>query len=251
MAEAEVQEIVPASAVPTVASGVQEPNEQPNDHSVSTEDNTTENTTTPLSGDEGPPPLPNEAPPDDGWAPLFDEKAQRWYFYNRFTHATQWENPRVPEATSSSDTVVPGDAGPPGSSSSPVRRGVAGGYNPAIHGDYDPNADYALEAQDSDDEAFKAPPPDPSAIYAAAGTFNRFTGKWQAGHLNPENHNDENKSKRQMHAFFDVDAAANSHDGRSLKAERQNKKLSKTEVKAYNDKKRKKKEVKRRAWLLD
>ncbi|OBT72750.1 hypothetical protein VF21_08973 [Pseudogymnoascus sp. 05NY08] len=48
---------------------------------------------------------------------------------------------------------------------------------------------------------------------------------WDAADLTPENHNDENKSKRQMNAFFDVDAAANSHDGRSLKAERSGKKL--------------------------
>ena len=34
------------------------------------------------------------------------------------------------------------NAGAPGTSSSLVRR-PHGGYNPAIHGDYDPNADYA------------------------------------------------------------------------------------------------------------
>jgi len=180
-----------------------------------------------------------------------------YFFYNRFTGVTQWENPRVPDVSSSS-TGPPGSypgavassTGPPGSSSSPVRRPVAGGYNPAIHGDYDPNADYALEAQ-SDDEQHTAPPPDPNAIYAAVGSFNRFTGKWQAGDKGPELHNDENKSKRQMNAFFDVDAAANSHDGRSLKAERQQKKLSKEEVKAFKEKRRAKKEEKRRAWLMD
>ena len=54
-----------------------------------------------------------------------------------------------------------------------------------------------------------------------------------------------------MNAFFDVDAAANSHDGKSLKAERSGKKLSKAEVKAFKDKRREKKEEKRRAWLRD
>lgn len=93
--------------------------------------------------------------------------------------------------------------------------------------------------------------PDPNDQYGATAQFNRFTGRFQHGSLNPELHNDENKSKRQMSAFFDVDAAANSHDGRSLKAERRNKSLSKKELKAYKDKRREKKEEKRRAWLRD
>src|SRR5437016_4580591 len=50
--------------------------------------------------DELPPPLPNEALPDqaeedDGWAPVWDDNAQAFYFVNRFTNVSQWENPRV------------------------------------------------------------------------------------------------------------------------------------------------------------
>jgi hypothetical protein len=207
------------------------------------------------------PPLPEEEPPDDGWAPVWDEKAQAFYFYNRFTQASQWDNPRVPEASSipassslsglgSHDRIESSTTGPP-EPSSPVKRPVAGGYNPAIHGDYDPNADYALEAQASDEEENAAKLADPNNPYGAAGTFNRFTGRWQSSTLTPENFNDENKSKRQMNAFFDVDAAANSHDGKSLKAERQSKKLTKKQVKEFKEKRRAKKEEKRRAWLMD
>ena len=62
---------------------------------------------------------------------------------------------------------------------------------------------------------------EPSAdAHAATESFNRFTGKWQAATLNPENFNDENKSRREMNAYFDVDAAVNDHDGKSLKAKR-------------------------------
>jgi hypothetical protein len=92
---------------------------------------------------------------------------------------------------------------------------------------------------------------DPNQNYVAVGHFNRFTGRFQTDEVNPENHNDENKSRRQMTAFFDVDAAANSHDGRSLKAERRGKNLSKKELQAYKNKRREKKEEKRRAWLRD
>ncbi|TGO21422.1 hypothetical protein BPAE_0221g00170 [Botrytis paeoniae] len=199
------------------------------------------------------PPLPNEKPPviaqeDDGWAPVWDETNQAFYFYNRFTGATQWDNPRVPEVAQS---------GPPGVSATksavvpteidPTSR-PAGGYDPAIHGDYDPNAWYA---QSSAVEEPIAVGLDPAAAYAATGQFNRFTGRWQAAEINPENFNDENKSKRQMNAFFDVDAAANNHDGRSLKEERSGKKLSKAELKQFKEKRKQKKEEKRRAWLRD
>lgn len=143
-------------------------------------------------------------------------------------------------------------SGAPGTSSPPKRK--YGGYNPAIHGDYDPNADYAREAEEEKEELAAVPAGLPAAVaedYATTAHFNRFTGRFQQAGMNPEYHNDENKSKRQMNAFFDVDAAANSHDGRSLKAERRGKALSKKELQAFKNKRRDKKEEKRRAWLRD
>lgn len=143
-------------------------------------------------------------------------------------------------------------SGVPGTSSPPRRR--AGGYNPAIHGSYDPNADYAKEVEQEDEEDAAIAVVGgavPGQDYAAAAHFNRFTGRFQNAAITPENYNDENKSRRQMSAFFDVDAAANSHDGRSLKAERRGKNLSKKELKAFKEKRRERKEEKRRAWLRD
>lgn len=219
------------------------------------DDKPDESNSAPPLPDEVPPPLPDEALPapaeDDGWEPVWDANAQAFYFYNRFTGLSQWENPRVPDAT------VPGTAPGTASSSAGVvpeppkkKDPVLGGYNPAIHGDYDPTASYAQQYEEQQQET-AGPALDPSAAYAATGTFNRFTGRWQASSINPENYNDENKSRRQMNAFFDVDAAANSHDGRSLKAERSAKKLSKKELKMFKEKRREKKEEKRRAWLRD
>jgi hypothetical protein len=151
------------------------------------------------------------------------------------------------------------NSGAPGTSSPPRRKW--GGYNPAIHGSYDPNADYAREASKEEEEEEEAAataaataaglPTANSQGYIAQAHFNRFTGKFQQAGVGPELHNDENKSNRQMTAFFDVDAAANSHDGRSLKAERRGKTLSKKELKAFKQKRHSKKEEKRRAWLLD
>jgi hypothetical protein len=199
------------------------------------------------------PPLPDEAPPDntaedDGWEAFTDPASQRYYFVNRFTGLSQWENPRVPTATGAE--LSSSTTGAPGTNES---TGVAGAYNPAIHGDYDPEADYAKVANTSEGESSSnaLTVVNPADAYAGSATFNKFTGRFQASDLNPENFNDENKSNRQMKAFFDVDAAANSHDGRSLKAERSQRKLSKQELRAYNEKKRAKKEQKRRQWLMD
>lgn len=228
------------------------------------------------------PPLPSEPVPgsaaqqaekevDDGWDFHWDATRGAYFFYNRFTGKTQWDNPRVTVAGASSGMGL--TAGAPGTAAAvssggavvagappPLpenERPVAGGYNPAIHGDYDPEAWYAKGVEeasgDKGDEGLEPDLPDPSLLYEAGATFNRFTGRFQpaSGDVGPERHGDEAKSRRQMNAFFDVDAAANAHDGRSLRAERANKKPSKAEVKAFKEKRRAKKEEKRRAWLRD
>jgi hypothetical protein len=86
--------------------------------------------------------------------------------------------------------------------------------------------------------------------YSAAGHLNRFIRRWQAADQTSENFSDEAKSHRQMNSFFDVDAAADSQEGRSLKAERSGIKISKKDLKAFKEKWREKEE-KRRAWLRD
>ncbi len=199
------------------------------------------------------PPLPNEPLPaaqDDGWDCHWDPTQQAWFFHNRITNESTWENPRV-----SSKSQAPAEANtqlkpPPTTAVPPLNEPLpAGGYNPAVHGDYDPNAWYAKNNQEGADP--EVPVMDTATAYAAIGSFNRFTGRWQGDEQNPDRHNDEAKSRRQMNAFFDVDAAANAHDGRSLKAERSGKKPSKSELKHFKEKRRAKKEEKRRAWLRD
>ena len=219
--------------------------------------------------DEPAPPLPDEAPPvegdnDDGWDAIWDETAQAFYFYNRISQVSQWTNPRVPDPTREPAPPGVGNydrmggaqtglSAPPGTAGDGENKLAYTGYNPAIHGDYDPTADYARPAPEpvEHDATGNGGVANPENMYDATGTFNRFTGKWQAAHLNPEMHNDENKSRRQMSAYFDVDRAANSHDGRSLKAERAGKKLTKQELKAFKEKRKSKKEEKRKAWLRD
>jgi len=245
-----IKEVNSSDAVPTVTKDKDDATTSTQEDNTSEDGETTEEAFAPPLPDEAPP-LPAELPPstepvDDGWAPVWDETAQAFYFYNRFTGATQWDNPRVPEESQPGPPgVEPKSAAPAG----PPPTAAPTGYNPAIHGDYDPTAWYAQPAPIAEAPTQQAI--DPAAQYGATAAFNRFTGRFQADEINPENHNDENKSKRQMAAFFDVDAAANSHDGRSLKAERSQKKLSKTELKQFKEKRKARKEEKRRAWLLD
>lgn len=217
--------------------------------------------------DEEPPPLPDEEPPteeqfDDGWEAKWDYNTNAWYYFNRFTGLSQWENPRVPQATGAPGTETFGAA--PGTSGAPGTEGVSQpkttgpppnymGYNPKIHGDFDPNADYAKYHQVTTEEA-EANGEVPSAddltqMYQQSATFNRFTGSFQSKDKGPDTHNDENKSRRQMEAFFDVDKAANSNNGQSLKAQRQRQKLTKKEIQEFNSKKKAKKINKEREWL--
>lgn len=206
--------------------------------------------TEPVLNADGPP-LPKEPVPQDGdgWEAQWDAASQAWFFFNRLTGISQWDNPRVPDITTKSERAPgtePTLPKPPSSEKPP-----GGGYNPAIHGDYDPNAWYAQGY--ADPEQAHASPVISSAAeqYTITATFNRFTGQFQSEDMGPSRHTDEAKSRRQMNAFFDVDAAANTHDGRSLKAERSGKKISKTELKAFKEKRKARKEEKRRAWLRD
>ncbi|KAK4165321.1 hypothetical protein QBC43DRAFT_315714 [Cladorrhinum sp. PSN259] len=236
-----------------------------------------------LPDTNGAPPLPSEPlpsateqqqqreqPEDDGWDCHWNPNDSSWWFYNRFTGVWQKENPRM-QTTATQTPAAPAAPLPPNTDKTSISdpTSLAGGYNPAIHGSYDENAWYAKNARALAEQS--APQVlDPAvaaamlaqsqgqgggaggAEYATGGYFNRFTGQWQMPEQGVEKHSDEAKSRRQMAAFFDVDAAANNmHDGRSLKAERSGKKPTKKELKEFKEKRRQKKEERRRAWLKD
>lgn len=220
----------------------------------------------PLPGQSTPaePPLPAEPAAaqqaeDDGWEYHWNASTSSYWFYNRFTQVWQENNPRLQpgyaaSASASAAGPTPIAVAPGQVISDPTS--VAGGYNPAIHGDYDPNAWYAQAARAAEEPAadlaaIPAGVAGEAADGATVGFFNRHTGAWQMPDQGPERHSDEAKSRRQLNNFFDVDAAANEHDGRSLKAERRGYQPSKAELKAFKEKRRARKEEKRRAWLRD
>lgn len=131
------------------------------------------------------------------------------------------------------------------------------GYIPSIHGDYDPTAPYAKyhEQKRMEEEAEEAAQEGNGLLsaqhsgYGATGAFNRFTGRFQTAEQAADRHNDANKSKRQLNAFFDADKAANSNEGKSLKAERRKKKHTKDEIQYYKDRRAARTKKKTMDWL--
>ncbi|KAK4650657.1 hypothetical protein QC762_709410 [Podospora pseudocomata] len=196
-------------------------------------------------------PTPAPEPADDGWEYHWNPNDNQYWFYNRFSNHWQLENPR--QSTTVPQTAPPTAPTPPQTDPTSISNptSIAGGYNPAIHGSYDENAWYAVNARALQQQAEQSVIPPAPAEYAVGGYFNKQTGQWQMPEQGAERHSDEQKSKRQLNAFFDVDAAANMHDGRSLKAERAGKKPSKKELREFKEKRRARKEEKRRAWLRD
>lgn len=183
---------------------------------------------------------------DDGWDCQWYDLAQCYYFFNRFTGESTWKNPRVPDSPSTANAAT-GDGDAAASAQAPAAPPlptVAGGYIPSIHGDYDTwYAQHGPKEEDEDDQpsavARLAQVADPSQLLAGVD-FSHVAGRPQR----PDQGVDRN-------GYFDVDAAANAHNGKSLKAERSGKRLSKSELKHFREKRKAKREEKKRAWLRD
>jgi hypothetical protein len=194
-----------------------------------------------------------------------------YYYTQTATGESSWTEPTEPywiwdagagAIDAAAGLQIPGSEAQPPQRSDAPRQDNYQGYNPKIHGNYDPNADYAKfhsRQQQREDpltaaaSLAAAQDPEAAAAYASTMILNRFSGATQMGgaEAGPERHSDAAKSSRQMNAFFDVDSAANAHDGRSLKAERQAQRLTKQQVKEFNEKRAERKHKKRMAQLLN
>jgi hypothetical protein len=184
------------------------------------------------------------------WEAWSDPTQVYWCYYNTVTKNTQWHNPLVPENNSSTTKQPAVDKYPisvPEDPSIPP-------YNPKIHGDYD---NWRIMYKVSSRTRKEVTPEDEKAdlekkkkeLFAAQANFNRMTGTFQNPALDPSNHSDEAKAKRQMEGFFDHDAWAAKHEGRSLKDERRKQKVSKAQIKEWKDGKAAKKREKFMKWI--
>lgn len=153
----------------------------------------------------------NSSVSEDGWKAVFDPKTQLYYFWNSKTNETTWKNPRVPE-----DLLD--DSNQP---KVPLQEEVTQRFHP-----------------------YKE--------YVFTARFNRMTGKWQNDpNKIPENFTEDARALRQQSFYFDVEGTAAAHDGRSFRAERQQKRLTKKELANYKKQNKKKKEQRKREWLLE
>ncbi|KAK3117479.1 hypothetical protein LTR53_001166 [Teratosphaeriaceae sp. CCFEE 6253] len=200
------------------------------------------------------------------WCKIFhppqQDSAPSHYFMHFATHETKTDEPTEPywiwdavtnnvHASGLQQPSNTTDSSTPAAGSSEPKEEEYQGYIPSKHGNYDPNAPYAKwHDQKRAEEAAIAQYGSVAAAqqvadYAAVANFNRVSGGFQTADRTTERHSDFNKSGRQMNAFFDIEAAANSHEGKSLKEERRNQKLSKKEVAELNKKRKDRKEKKR------
>ena len=129
------------------------------------------------------------------------------------------------------------------------------GYLPGVHGAYDSTKPYAAYHSYLNWKRTHGANPQATVVptqqdYSVTGAFNARTGQFQTDDQTAERHDAYNKAGRQMDAFFDVNQAANAHEGRSLKEERRNAKYSKKEIKEMNEKRKAKKMEKRKAFLM-
>nr|POE65677.1 ww domain-containing protein c2f3.14c [Quercus suber] len=197
---------------------------------------------------------------------IHDEPSGMLYYMSITSGASQWTEPGEPywiwdNAKQGADLDAglqqPGEQSrPPVAAAGPAVEEYKG-YNPKIHGDYDPNAPYARhheersEPEGTEEQARLGVAP--GALnqnpYTMAAAFNARTGHFQTGDQSAERHSHYNKSGRQMDAYgHNIDAAANSHGGVSLKEERRNHKISKKELNALREKKKQRKRAKELAF---
>lgn len=184
-----------------------------------------------------PPPLPAEEPPslteedtsnreldtnftgslqqseegEDDWQAIYDQSSKSFFFYNKQTKETTWENPRE---KSDQDISY-------GQDHLKKRQNIDVG---------------AHQARGSDVPVFQA-------------QFDRRTGRFVADPTRvPENFTADARSDRQMQNFLDLNKLDQS--GSSMKENRRNVKHSKAELQLFKLKHKEKRDTRRRAWLM-
>ncbi|CAI2164352.1 11774_t:CDS:2 [Funneliformis geosporum] len=120
---------------------------------------------------------------------------------------------------------------------------------------------YKSTTNDSEYQSFLAEHGSDGADYKFTARFNARTGKFQRDPtLNPEKFSADAKAIRQMSYFFDYDQFAESRGSAANKrlssdaslddSIRSHKKLNKKDIEMFKQKKKEKKEMKKKSWLL-
>lgn len=187
-------------------------------------------------GDQNTAAIPTD--PSSAWTTAWDENSQAYYWWNMVTYETTWENPYEKSLPA---TATPP---PPPTATTPI--------DP--HRSTSPSPMTALAASPSATYSSSTPPPQDGYTFQAY--FNTRTGKFQSAsevdRLNPERLSIENRAKRQMQYYFDVDAYMEQRN-REIASGKANKKrpLTKKDIERFKRAKQEKKMRRAREWLCD
>lgn len=196
------------------------------------------------------------------WTPVWDDNAEAYYWWNTETNETTWIDPASKDNDQhTAATDLPANASNPldfllDRIDKVVKKKLDNGeqVDPAdLPGE---SLRYGSNYYNSCHQQMEAEGEE--AAYTATAQFNartgRFTTAQDATRLNPENLTIENRAKRQMQHYFDVDSyteqrnqqLATVEDGRVGKK----KQLTRKEVEYFKKMKKEKKSKKAREWLM-
>ncbi|KAH8555056.1 hypothetical protein BGW37DRAFT_436911 [Umbelopsis sp. PMI_123] len=211
-----------------------------------------------------------EQPPEEqAWVPTWDEESQAYYWWNTVTNETTWDNP-YPEFAQDQAPEDDNAQGYYEENQGYYYPGYADSYptenNPldAVLNKIDTEVRTQLDNTSDTSRPFRSYNElfDPSEATAQASAhsynsvahFNSRTGKFtsskEADMYNPEYMSLENRAKRQMQFYFDVDAYQEQVNRERLANPAGKKRpLSKQEVEKFKRQKQEKKEKRKRDWL--
>ncbi|KAI7882493.1 hypothetical protein K492DRAFT_144979 [Lichtheimia hyalospora FSU 10163] len=176
----------------------------------------------------------NEASSSNVWTAAWDENSQAYYWWNMMTYETTWDNPYEKNALDKVLDQVDTQGG-----SEEVNSATA---SPTTHTQHPYPA--------------SSTPSFANQSYTYQAYFNKRTGKFQLAsdvdRLNPERMSIENRAKRQMQYYFDVDAYTEERNReRAAGAAGQKRQLSKKDIERFKRAKHEKKMKRARDWLCD
>ncbi|CDH54087.1 hypothetical protein RO3G_09719 [Lichtheimia corymbifera JMRC:FSU:9682] len=175
------------------------------------------------------------------WTAAWDENSQAYYWWNMMTYETTWDNPYEKNALDKVLDQVDAQQEEGGSTAA---------SSPST------SQQHADAYQRTTTTPSAATPSFANQSYTYQAYFNKRTGKFQLAsdvdRLNPERMSIENRAKRQMQYYFDVDAYTEERNReRAAGAAGQKRQLSKKDIERFKRAKHEKKMKRARDWLCD
>ncbi|KAI8979017.1 hypothetical protein BDB01DRAFT_798928 [Pilobolus umbonatus] len=179
------------------------------------------------------------------WTAVWDDNIQAYYWWNTITNETTWDNP-LGDGEETIDNKYGYMYTPEYSNPlDPILDTIDEKVKKTTDSETDPNMnayDYYYTQEDI------------SNPYASQAYFNARTGKFTTlediQRLNPENLSIENRAKKQMQYYFDVDSYTQQVNNQRYLNGGKKRALTRKEVEYFKKMKKEKKSKRAREWLL-